>query len=207
MWDMPHSSRCVLRVYRAYTAHVPHICADSYMRHDSFIYETWLIHIWDMTHAYMRHASFIYETWLIHIWDMTHSYMRHDSFIYETWLIHTWDMPHAYMRLASLHIPHICIHAHRCTQIQHGTHIIRVYTVAKMFKMRYLYRSFSHKRNLWIVAYLRKETCNSRHPMHRRHPVLLLLLFSLETLQSLQVIFHKRDPRLLALLRKETFNL
>jgi len=63
----------------------------SYVRHDSFIR--------GVTHSYVRrdsliHDSFIRETWLIHIWrDMTHSYMRHDSFIYgATWLIHTWDM-------------------------------------------------------------------------------------------------------------------
>ena len=108
----------------------------SYMRHDSFMCETWLVHIWDMTRSYMRHDSFIYETrlvhmrhlvrdnhwklrqtdqtqkillllvddssvcetWLIHVWDMTHSYVRHDSFICETCLIHMWDMTYSCMR-------------------------------------------------------------------------------------------------------------
>ena len=73
-WDMTHSYWDMTHSYWDMT--------HSYMRHDSFIYETWLIHIWDMTHSYMRHDSC-----LIPIWDMTHSYMRHDSFIYETWLI------------------------------------------------------------------------------------------------------------------------
>ena len=83
---------------------------------DSFICETWLIHMWDMTHSYVRHDSFICETWLIHMWwhmawdtvpdavaarswviwlihmcDMTHSFVWHDSFIRATWLIHTCD--------------------------------------------------------------------------------------------------------------------
>jgi len=88
--------------------------------HDSFIYRTWLIHTWDMTHSYMGHDSFIRGTWLIlshthmnnscHTWDMTHSFapaiivvcirthfyshIGHDSFICWTWLIHTCDMTH-----------------------------------------------------------------------------------------------------------------
>jgi len=70
----------------------------SYERHDSFIPETWLIHMRDMTHSYERHDSFIWETWLIHMRDMTHSYQRHDSFIWETWLIPTQDIPYSYER-------------------------------------------------------------------------------------------------------------
>jgi len=65
-------------------------------RHDSFMWETWLIHMRDMTHSYQRHDSYIWETWLIHMRDMTHSYERHDSFIWETWLIHMRDMTHSY---------------------------------------------------------------------------------------------------------------
>jgi len=30
------------------------------------------IHMCDMTHSCMRHDAFMYETWLIHMWDMTH---------------------------------------------------------------------------------------------------------------------------------------
>ena len=35
-----------------------------------------------MTHSSVRHDLFICETWLIHLWDMTHSSVRHDSFIH-----------------------------------------------------------------------------------------------------------------------------
>ena len=34
----------------------------SYVRYDSFICGTWLIHIWDMTHPYVGHASFMSVT-------------------------------------------------------------------------------------------------------------------------------------------------
>ena len=39
-----------------------------------------------VTLSYVGHDSFICETWLVHMWDMTCSYVRHDSFICETWL-------------------------------------------------------------------------------------------------------------------------
>jgi len=51
----------------------------SYVRHDSFICVTWLIHMCDMTHSYVWHDSFICVTWLIHL--------CHDSFICLTWLV------------------------------------------------------------------------------------------------------------------------
>ena len=73
-----------------------------------------VIRMWDMTHSYVRHDSFIYGTWLIRMFDMTHSYVlhdwcilkslscqsyvRHDSFICETWLIHIFDMTYSYVR-------------------------------------------------------------------------------------------------------------
>jgi len=66
----------------------------SHVIHDSFICETWLIHMWDMTHSYVRHDSFTCETWVIHMWDMTHSHMRHDSFMCRTRLIHECVMAH-----------------------------------------------------------------------------------------------------------------
>jgi len=59
--------------------------------HGVFICETWLIHMWDMTHwhvtwltrsAQHRHAR--WQTcmiWRMHMWDMTHLYVRHDSWI------------------------------------------------------------------------------------------------------------------------------
>jgi len=81
----------------------------SYVRHDSFIRETWLIHMWNMTHVYVcnwvspcillmcLHVWYTRETWLIHMWDMTHSYVRHASFIGVTWLIHMWNMTYSYV--------------------------------------------------------------------------------------------------------------
>ena len=74
--------------------------------------ETWLIHMWDVTHSYVRRDSFICGTWLFHNlcigygrWcaaelrrDMTHSDARRDSSICETWLIHMWDVTNSYVR-------------------------------------------------------------------------------------------------------------
>jgi len=55
---------------------------------------TWLIYVWDgsfmcnMTHLCVWHESFLYVTWFIPMYDMTHSYMWHDSFLCVTWLTH-----------------------------------------------------------------------------------------------------------------------
>jgi len=56
-------------------------------------FNTWMSRVTRRsTHSYVRHDSFIRVTWLIHMCDMTHSYVRHDSFIRVTWLIsfNTW---------------------------------------------------------------------------------------------------------------------
>jgi len=97
---------------------VPHV-THSYVRHDSFICATWLIHKCNMTNSYVRHDSFISATWQIHMCDMTplvrclrwhastsfngdvwhdYSYVRHDSSICATWRIHMCDMTHSYVR-------------------------------------------------------------------------------------------------------------
>jgi len=60
----------------------------SYMRHDSFIHATWLVHMHDMTRSY---DSFICVTWLLHMTMCNMTYMRHDSFTCTTWLVHTCD--------------------------------------------------------------------------------------------------------------------
>ena len=60
--------------------YVYHICI--------YIYETWLVHMCDMTHSYLRHDASICATWRIHMCDMTHSYVWHDAFIC--------DMTHSY---------------------------------------------------------------------------------------------------------------
>jgi len=66
-----------------------------YMKHDSFIYEPWPLHIWTLAqilaplpHSYMGHNSFKFETWLIHIWGITHLYLGHESFIFGAWRTH-----------------------------------------------------------------------------------------------------------------------
>ena len=60
------------------------------VRHNSFMCETWLIHVWDMTYSCMTHDSFMCDTWLIHVWHMTHSCVTQDSFMCDTWLIHAY---------------------------------------------------------------------------------------------------------------------
>ena len=45
------------------------------------------------------------------------------------------------------------------------------YREAKKHRMPYVFRSFSVKRTLSLVALLRKMTCNLRHPIGLRHPV------------------------------------
>jgi len=119
---------CVCDMTRLF-ATADHVCAtahevsvNSYVRLDSFICVTWLIHMCDVTHSYVRRDLFICETWFIHMRDVTHSYVRwlyymwHHSFIrdmphayvymtpsYRTWLVHTWhyefirDMTHSYV--------------------------------------------------------------------------------------------------------------
>jgi len=94
---------------------ISHMCDMNltYMRHDSYIYVTWLIHACDMTHTYMRHDSNIrawracgmnWASWLSS-WMMmggvtrlpTHTFMWHDSYTDVPWLIHICDMTHTYM--------------------------------------------------------------------------------------------------------------
>ena len=70
---------------------------DLYVRHDSFIFLTWLIRMFDMTHSYVRHDMFICVTWRIHMCDMKCSYMWYDVFTCATWHIHTCDMTHSHV--------------------------------------------------------------------------------------------------------------
>ena len=73
---------------------------DSYLWHDSFICETWLIlvslfshgnlddlAVRSMTYSHVWRDSFICVTWLIRMCDTTYSWLWHDPFICETWLI------------------------------------------------------------------------------------------------------------------------
>jgi len=108
--------------------------AHSYVRHDSFISVTWLIHmcdydlalaahiLWDMTHSYVWHVSFMCDVTDAYTYATANSSPRyawlirrcdtHDSFIcvtryafHEPWLIHTCDMTHSYM----WHDSYICV--------------------------------------------------------------------------------------------------
>ena len=58
------------------------IISGSFAKNDLQLEASYETHIpmWDMTHSYVRHDSFLRETWLIPTWDMTHAYVRHDSF-------------------------------------------------------------------------------------------------------------------------------
>jgi len=66
-----------------------------YVRHDSFVCVTWIIHMCDMTHTYVWHDSFVCVTWLIRMCDMTHPYTRHDLFVCVTCLARTCDTIHS----------------------------------------------------------------------------------------------------------------
>jgi len=72
----------------SYESSPPCICVEthSYVTHDSRVRETWLLHMWHMTHAYSRcgfvylcHDLFVCDTWLTRTWDMTHSYVTYHS--------------------------------------------------------------------------------------------------------------------------------
>jgi len=76
-----------------YVGHYSHIYESDHMWHNSYIYGTWLIHLWwdHMWHGtlFMGHDSYslmVYDhyTWLIYMWGITHIYIGHDSYIYES---------------------------------------------------------------------------------------------------------------------------
>jgi len=99
----------------AHRCHMTHL----YVRHDSFMYVTWLIYMCVMTHSCMwrdsfMYVAFIYTTQLINIKAASHvaeadmrrictgaaqhstSYPPHDSCMHVTWLIHRCHMTHSY---------------------------------------------------------------------------------------------------------------
>jgi len=79
----------------------------SYVWTDSFIRETWLIHVrhdsfiyeWVMSrNSSSWHASFIRVTWLLHMCDMTHPPRLHPTPSTKvTWLIQLCDVTHSYV--------------------------------------------------------------------------------------------------------------
>jgi len=88
-----------------------------YVRHDSFICITCLIHMSEKSQSYVWHDAFIRVTWLIicvtwliHMCamiccheifevfsDPAYSYAWHDSFIWVTWLIYMCDMTYSHV--------------------------------------------------------------------------------------------------------------
>ena len=75
-WDVTHSYICdMIRSCMRWDVTLHTTLLDMVEWHDSMLYETWLVVIWDVTRCYMRHDSLIYETWLVVIWDVTCAYM------------------------------------------------------------------------------------------------------------------------------------
>ena len=85
-----------------------HMCRrrkEAQTRHNSLIFQVWLVDIGVMTHWYRRHDSCI-QTWLMLMCrHRKEAHTRHDSLINETWLIDIWGMTRWYMR------HHSCTHA------------------------------------------------------------------------------------------------
>jgi len=86
------------------------IYTPSYLRHDSFICETWRIYRWDMTRSYVYHDSFIYVIWIIHMCDVTHPYVWLDLFINVTLLIYMCDKTHSYVWQWLIHVWQVTTH-------------------------------------------------------------------------------------------------
>jgi len=79
------------------------------------------------SHSYVRHGSFISETWLTYTADNTHSYVCHDPFIHVTWLIrtsNTRDMTHSHHQNTALWLPTTALHH---TKTWHHCHT-RIFT-------------------------------------------------------------------------------
>jgi len=110
-------------------SHVPHKCGQI-SRFIRWIYvygwdETWLIHMWDMTHSYVAHNSFRlvvsyvvastcmnemrYYKWRVtavrhtHERIMSHIWMSHVTHMNESCPTYEWVMRHIWMR----HVPHM----------------------------------------------------------------------------------------------------
>jgi len=74
------------------------VCDMTHHRHHWLHYETWRIHVCDMSYSCVRHDGVICVTWRSHTCDMTHSCLWYAAFMCVTWLnivrIHVCDMTH-----------------------------------------------------------------------------------------------------------------
>jgi len=72
-------------------------------------YQIWSIYTWDTTHPYARNYSFVRETGLIYVCDMTYSYVRHGEIVWMRFsgtdlficaeLLIPWDSTHLRVRV------------------------------------------------------------------------------------------------------------
>jgi len=107
----------------------------SYLGHDSFIFGTWLIHMWDITYSYVGHDSFVSRPWLIRMWDNVHTSAPSvfDSFTFKTWPIHIWDMTHSHLRHDPFTFGTWPIHIVGHYLAIHGTWLIRMWDMTHSY--------------------------------------------------------------------------
>jgi len=121
------------------------------LRHDSFIYVTWLIHMCDMTQNMKELCC-----------DMTHSYMWHDSFIYVTWLIHMCDM--------TQNMQELCCQYERATAhiwTSHVTHVNSNGAFAKHFQnVSKSCRKYERVMDKYVCKIWMSHVANMKEPRH-----------------------------------------
>jgi len=94
------------------------------MSRDSFMCETWVICVRDMSHLCVRNDSFVCVSWLICVCVMTHLCVWHDSFVCVihasfmcvTWVIYVCDMSH----LCVWHESFVCVVTHDSVPLSPG---------------------------------------------------------------------------------------
>ena len=141
----------------------------SYVRHDSSICATWLIHMCGMTHSYVCPYSFISEVWLIDMCDMTQLYLQHDSFICATWLIHTCDMTHSYV----WHVACTCVtcRIRMCNMTRSSSHLTYTHTLKHALTHTHTTLSLTHTHiRTHTHAHTHTHTRTHTHTMHTPCP-------------------------------------
>jgi len=122
---------------------------------------------WVMPHMQTSHITYK-RVQMTHIW-MSYVTHRIDSHMISN-VTHTIDIPlsHILLSMSFLCESSVCI-----TLLSWNT--IDDYSLLQGGDDPYdavSWKGFFRKRGLYLVALLRKATCNLRHPMHLRHPVL-----------------------------------